>query len=759
VGLPATAALILNVSGILGFGDPWRVAVPAAAAVAYAAASWLPLPRRLVATAAWSGFALGLSASLSAWDRLPAAVGLGALVLTVVGLRPQLRAGVMTWVAWIATAPLAGLVATQLWRWFRGQPAETAVALTLVSVGAALLLGGSLADLRGRTWLPRYAPAHRSTVPPAVVGGSELVLALAFAAVLPHYQAGWVAAAVAATVLATALLSLAGVLSVVAAVVGWAAVLLLAGQEVNAHPWIAVTVALALLLSAHGLSVLMPNSRWWMRWDLPLLVAAAPIGITALVAAEGDQSGMTFTAVGIECLAVAVRLRRAPTAAAPVAAVGSALVLVAAANAGYGWLALALTALSAALTALGARTRGAARPALQVGGAVAALAAWQVATTGCWPNQEAVNVSAVAAGVLVLGAALVARRRLLDQSWPLVWGGLGIAVAATAAWDAEVGLGALRADVAPSWPVAAGLLAVAAALPVSASAVSLGWLRDVGVVFGLGSVVMALGAARATPGAQVTTLSLLSATCAVAVLSRSVRRPTDDWRRPVLVLGGATVVSALLVAVPSGDLMLLAPGLAASALQAAAAGVALRSTALQMLSPVLACTAWLVFTTQAMGHSPQWVTMPIGVAILAVEALWRRDREQHGGGVAAPEIVALELVGVGFLVGASFVQAVTEAVVYAVLAGAVGIVLTGWGVVTRVRRRVATGSVVVLAAAVMLIAVPLVRLLPAVDTTLGWLLMIALGLAVLLFASLLEKGRAAVRKGLSRFAEATEGWE
>ncbi|HET7276874.1 MAG TPA: DUF2510 domain-containing protein [Dermatophilaceae bacterium] len=232
-----------------------------------------------------------------------------------------------------------------------------------------------------------------------------------------------------------------------------------------------------------------------------------------------------------------------------------------------------------------------------------------------------------------------------------------------------------------------------------------------------------------------------------------------DWRGPLLVLGGATAVSALVAAVPSGDLMLLAPGRAASALQAAAAGVALRSTALQMLSPVLACAAWLVFSTQAMGHSPQWVTMPIGVAILAVEALWRRDREQHGGGVAAPEIVALELVGVGFLVGAAFVQAVTEAVGYAVLAGAVGILLTGWGVVTRVRRRVATGSVVVLAAVVMLIGVPLVRLLPAVDTTLGWLLMIALGLAVLLFASLLEKGRAAVRKGLIRFAEATEGWE
>ena len=762
VGLPATAALALDTSGLLRFGDGWMVSVPAAAAVGYAVATRLPLPRRLAVTAAWSGFALGLSAALVAWERRPAAVVLGALVLGVVVLRPRRRAVVMTWVAWTATAPLAGLVAAELSQWFRALPVVTAAAFTLVSVGAALLVGGCLADLRDRRWLPRYAPARRSTVAPAVVGGSDLLIAVAVATVaLPRHQAGWVAVAAAIAVLATALLSLAGVLSVVAALMGWDAVLLLAGPQVDDRPWVPVVVALALLLSAQGLSVLMPTGDWWTRWDLPLLIAAAPIGITALSAAEGDQIGPTFSAVGIQCVAVGVRLRRTRTPAALVAGVGSALVLAGAASAGPGWLALALTTLSAALTGLGARAHGAARTALQIGGALAALAAWQAATTWWgWPDQRLLDVTAVVAGVLVLGAALVARRRLLDQSWSLVWGGLGTAVVAAAAWDAEVGFGSLGADVAPSWPVAAGLLAVAVALPVGAPVLSLGWLRDVGVGFGLGSVVVALGAMRATSGAEVTILSLLSATCAVASLARSVRRPADEWRRPLLVLGGATALGALVPAVvPPGDAMLLVPGLAVSALQAAAAGVTLRNTGVQMLSPVLACAAWVVFSTQALGHSPQWVTMPIGLAILAVEALWRRDREQHGGGVATPEIVALELVGAGFLVGAAFVQAVTEAVGYAVLAAAVGIVLAGWGLVTRVRRRLATGAVVVLAALVILVAVPLVRLLPGFEGTFGWLLMIALGLAVVLLASLLEKGRTAVRKGLRRFAEATEGWE
>jgi len=127
--------------------------------------------------------------------------------------------------------------------------------------------------------------------------------------------------------------------------------------------------------------------------------------------------------------------------------------------------------------------------------------------------------------------------------------------------------------------------------------------------------------------------------------------------------------------------------------------------------------------------------------------------------VAATEIVVLELTGVALLVGASFVQAIAEAVPYAALASALGLAVVGWGAATNVRRRVATGALTVLAGGVVLVAVPLVGLLPSWRGAGLWLLIAAAGLGALLVASFLEQGKAATRKGLSRFGEATAGWE
>ena len=201
------------------------------------------------------------------------------------------------------------------------------------------------------------------------------------------------------------------------------------------------------------------------------------------------------------------------------------------------------------------------------------------------------------------------------------------------------------------------------------------------------------------------------------------------------------------------------PGLAASALQSAAVGIVLRDTVVQMLSPVLACASWLVFSMAAMDGNPQWITVPMGLAILTVVELWRRDRKQHDGLVAATEIVVLELTGVAFLIGAALVQTVTEAVLYAVLAATLGLAVMVWGVLTKVRRRPAAGAVVVLVSLVMLVAVPLVGLLPAWQGAALWVLIAGVGLVALLVASFLEQGKAAVHSGLKHFSEATAGWE
>jgi len=767
VGLPATVALGLDAAGVLRFGSRWAVAVPAVTAVAYAAATRLRLPDRIGVTAAWAGFAAGILASALAVERLPEALGFGAIVVSVAVLRPKRRAPVMTWVAWTALAPLAGLLAAEEWPWFGALPWQTAVAATLVAVGGVLLVGGAAFDLHGRPWAPRYAPAHPSALAPVVIGGGELLTAMAASyALLSRDEAGWVTAGAAGAILATAVLARTGALSGVATVLGWVAAVLLGGPQIDERPWIPVAVALALLVVAQVLSMVKARPGWWARWDLPLLVTAAPVAMTALVsAARGDHWGGTFVLVGFECLAVMVRLRRILAVAVPVGAIGTTLVLSGAADAGQGWLALALLGLSATLTVLAADAHGSARLPLQIGGALAALAAWQVATTWFgWPVRKSVDVTAVGAAMLAMAAALVARFRRLEHSWVFVWGGMAVAVEALAALSTATVAGRQAEEVAPSWLVSAGLLLVAVALLAGAAPLAQAWLRGLGMAFGVASVVEVLQAGHAGTGAQVAVLAVLSAVSAVLSLSLSppVRRLAETWQKPFLVLGVAFALGSIAVAVASGsnyDVMLLVPGLAASALQAAAVGVVLRNTVVQMLSPVLACASWLVFSSEAMDDNPQWITVPMGLAILTVAELWRQDRKQHGGRVAVTEIVVLELAGVGLLVGAAFVQAVTEAVVYAVLSAALGLAVTGWGVVTKVRRRVAAGALTVLASVVVLVAVPLVGLLPSWEGAGLWVLIAAVGLVALLVASFLEQGKIAARKGLSRFGEATVGWE
>jgi hypothetical protein len=207
------------------------------------------------------------------------------------------------------------------------------------------------------------------------------------------------------------------------------------------------------------------------------------------------------------------------------------------------------------------------------------------------------------------------------------------------------------------------------------------------------------------------------------------------------------------------DRALLVPSLAASSLQAAALGVALRLLVPQLLSPLLACGAWWAFASEALDGNPQWYTVPIGLALLAAVGLWRHDRVRHDADPAAPEIVASELVGIAFLVGAAFVQAVREDVGYAALAAALGLGVVAWGTVTRVRRRLAAGVAVVVAALVVFVGVPMVQLLPAWEGAWLWLLIGGVGAVALLLATALEEGRDLVRRGSQRFGQMTQHWE
>ncbi|HSO65727.1 MAG TPA: hypothetical protein VLQ78_11575 [Ornithinibacter sp.] len=762
-GILLTASLLLDRTGLLPLDDPWSVAVPVVAAVGYAVASRLPLPRRVVAVTAWAGFLSGVLAAAWATTRPTAVLALAAIPAAVLLLRPARRTRVMTWTGWLVAAPAVGLLAAETWPWFESLPVATAVALTLVAVGSALRLGGAAADLRDGAWTPRLLPAHPSALPPVVLGAAELVLGLLTAlALVPGDESGWIFVAAAVVLLVTAVLTRAGVIGGAATLVGWVAVLLLALPRLEEQPWIAVVTALVLLLAAEGLSRLSTGPAWWARWDVPVLVAVAPVAVTALVvSAEGPSAAATSAAIGAQCLAVAARLRRHRPSALVLGAVGTALVLGGAATAGPGWLALSLLGLSVALTWLAIGAEGTARTALQVGGAIAAVAAWRSAAV--WldvPGQQVVEITALAAATLTVVATAAASRTRVDRSWVLVWGGAAVLVETVCAWVALAPAAVLWPAVEPSWPVASALAVVAASLAVAASAVGVRWLRDLAMAFGLLALLGAMVTAGATVTDQVVVLSLLSVVVAAATLTVARGPHAPTWLRPLVEVGAASTLWAFLLAsTTSSGTMLLVLVLAAAAVQAAAVGVALRRTLLQMASPVLAVAAWVVFTEEALGGNPQWVTVPMGLAVLVAVALWRRDRAELGLSVSSPEIVALEMVGIAFLAGASVVQSVTESVVYAALTAAIGLAVTAWGVVSRVRRRVAAGLGLVLVAVALLVGVPLVQLLPSWEGAGLWVLIGGVGLVVILVAVFLERGKAAARSGLARFAETTSGWE
>jgi hypothetical protein len=763
LGIPFTVAMALDVSGWLPMGAPWASAVLAATAVGYGIASRLPAPERIAATLVWGAFFAGLGACRTS-DPRAAVIGLGALILAVLLVPAHRRVAVQTWVAWAALAPMVGLAGYQWLPWFAALSAVEAASITLVAVGGALLIGAAAADLRFGPWEPRYVPRRAALRSPVVLGALEIVVGLLVAlTALPTVTAGWLTVVVAAISFATGVLAAAGLLGGVAVALGWLAALLIIGPNLDSWPLIGLLVVTVLLVAAELLHRFVPDRGWWSRWDLPLLVVAAPIALTTLDAAASrgpDPFVMTSVLLGAQCWAVAIRLRHRRSVLTALGVVGTGLVLAGAGVAGPGWLALSLLALAVGLTVAAARTDGMARLLFAVSAAPVAVTAWISAMVWFdWTAQQAVDVTALGAGVMVLAVAGLAWVRSVDRTWVLIWGAAGVLGAAGAAALAVQGRILPDQPAAPSTPIAIGLALVAVALLLAARPLNLDWLRDLSVISALGAVAVAFEAWDLPAAARVTVLVLISVAGAVVALALR-DRPNRVWQRPVLELGAAAAAGAIAVAGSQlPDALLLVPGLAAAAVQAAAIGVTLGSLVVQVFSPVLACAAWLVYASELLGGNPQWSTMPIGLAMLGVVALLRHDRSLHDGNMAAPPIIALEFIGIGFLVGASFVQAVTENLLYTMVALALGLLIAAWGMVTRVRRRLAAGVAVGLAALVLLVAVPLVRLLPELTTAALWVLILGLGLVILLIATLFEKGRKAVRKNVVRFEQTTADWE
>jgi hypothetical protein len=738
--------------------DPW--AAVAAAVVLFAATALARIPAvaaerppalLLVGLGFWSTLLVPVPVSMAD----PAAGALSATaVVAITLLAGSLRTPVMCLVAWPTS-----LVATVLWADAFGVDSSSLHLVVLVW-GAAGLTGALALDeaLEG----PRRAGewVRRPSLRPGVVLGA-LALAGGLAVTFTDDRAvwgGW-SLAVAAVVAVAAVQCRAAwptVVSWALAVTAWAA---LVPDDPLEPPWPLAAVAAVLVGIAAGLRLVLtpplgPHRAWLTRWDLPPLAVAHGTATVALVSAlVVGWVPATWCVTGGLAIAVAVLYRHAAWAVA-----GTALVVVAAAWVGPGWLAMALAVVAVVATVGATRAPGAARMWLQASGMLAAAGGW--ASMGVWLGwtlERAATATALAAGAIAVVLAVAVRAVRLSLDWVSVWsvpvvGGLAFTAGALISPDVA------RAPTA--YALAAGLAAAAVATALTATPLRQSWLRDVTtVLFAAAAGAWAYGA-DAPPPTVVVGAAVIGITAAAFVVTADATRRATPWIRPGLTLALiATTTAVAAAATQWPDRPLLVAVLLVAGFEAAALGLSGRGDGYLLVAPVLLLAAWIVFASEALTGDAQWFTVAAGLTLLVMVGLARWRRRQRGADPAPTALVALDLIGMLLVVGAALAQTVVQSAVYALVAIALGLGLGGWGVVTRVRRRVAfAAGTVVLAVALMLIA-PLTDLVPKVRGPGLWLTVAGIGLIAILVAAFLERGRTAAARAVAMIREATADWE
>jgi hypothetical protein len=234
----------------------------------------------------------------------------------------------------------------------------------------------------------------------------------------------------------------------------------------------------------------------------------------------------------------------------------------------------------------------------------------------------------------------------------------------------------------------------------------------------------------------------------------------SPWLRPLTAMAavsGAAAVGLAAATWPRRDLLVAA--LLVTGIEAAAAGLSLGRPGPLTLAPALLCAGWLAFATDALAGDPDWFTIPIGVALLSESGVARSARRRSGQPPTGPELLVLEYVGMATVVGAPLFRTVDAGPAFGALAIAVGAGVTGWGALTRVRRRVWFGASAAVLAVFLMVAVPLVQLVPRFHGPVLWAALAGIGALLVVVATALEKGRATVQRAVTAIERHMRGWE
>lgn len=208
---------------------------------------------------------------------------------------------------------------------------------------------------------------------------------------------------------------------------------------------------------------------------------------------------------------------------------------------------------------------------------------------------------------------------------------------------------------------------------------------------------------------------------------------------------------------PTREPMVVALLVAAGA--AAVIGAFWRLLPVTLLAPVLAALAWVVSIEDLIIGTPMWWAVPSGLVLLVESAIIRDDRRARGLPVVEPTTAFLEYTGMATLLVPPVVEIFTWDPMRGLIAVAIGLVLTGWGVVTKVRRRLFAGVGGVVGTVVLMLVGPIARLVPEFEGPVLWASLAVLGLLLVLVATSLERGRARLGRALARLDEILGAWE
>jgi hypothetical protein len=769
VGFAVFAVDLAEASGVTEGRRSWNGVVMAVVGVIGAVVARAMLHRHhrtssgvLVApTAAVAAFfftVVGIAVSApDPWPTIEALIAPAAATLVLGG---ELRRPAMTWTAWVASAALAVLLSERA----GVEPRDLWIAS--FAWGAVLLTAGlALDDLRGR----RAAGETVRTPwlrPPIALAALALPASLAFAFRGSEAWYGTWSLVAAAIYLAVAIQLRAGSIAAVPAAlatVGYAAHL--PSSPID-RPWLFAPWTAALVLIALVVAGRRRSDDPWLRWDLGLLVTAHGVAATALaLAIATDAVVPTWSAFGALSLAYAVVRRRVEWAAA-----GAIVLLVAAANAGPGWLSLTLAASAVGAGVAAAIATGATRWILQALAAVSAAGAWgHFLEWRAWPTPRAVVTTTVLGAALLILPALAYRARRLATDWTLTCWGVGVVAAVGATIAATEAAHHVMSPASPGAGLssrAAGLVAavalgsIAFALGTSAARLRAPWQREVSAVVALlaaARVGSAIGTSIVAGAAVAAALGLVAVLVWIALWRA---RPTSPWLGSIGIVAIAADAAALalsLQALPRRDV--LEASLVLTGVECAVAGIALRRPHLVTPSPIFIAAAWLVFAADAFRGQVQWFTIPCGIALLAVVSIERRARRLLGRNEVTTELLVAEYVGMTLVVAAALIETIAIDAVRGVVAIGAGSALAGWGALSRVRRRAWFGAAAVVVAAVLMLAGPLARLVPDVRGPALWGLLAASGLVLIVAATMLERGRERLAAFVRRLDALMEGWE